>query len=143
MISDITLGQFFPGKSVVHRMDPRVKLCLTVYFIVLIFCAQNFVTMAATIFMCFLGIGLSKVPVKLYLKSLKPILFIVVFTGVLNLFYGTGEPLVRFGFITITMNGILNSIMIAVRIVVLILISSILTFTTSPTQLTDAIERLL
>ena len=81
MISDITLGQFFPGKSVVHRMDPRVKLCLTVYFIVLIFCAQNFVTMAATIFMCFLGIGLSKVPVKLYLKSLKPILFIVVSTG--------------------------------------------------------------
>ena len=143
MISDITMGQFFPGKSVLHRMDPRIKLCLTVYFIVLIFCAQNFVTMAATIFMCFLGIALSKVPVKLYIKSLKPILFIVVFTGVLNLFYGTGEPLVKLGFITITMNGILNSIMIAVRIVVLILISSILTFTTSPTQLTDAIERLL
>lgn len=143
MISDITMGQFFPGKSPIHRMDPRIKLCLTVYFIVLIFCAQNFVTMAATILMCFVGIALSKVPLKLYMKSLKPILFIVAFTAILNLFYGTGEPLVRFGFITITRNGIVNSVMIAVRIIVLILISSILTFTTSPTQLTDAIERLL
>ena len=143
MISDITMGQFFPGKSVVHRMDPRVKLCLTVFFIVMIFCAKNFVTMAITILMCFAGILLTKVPLKLYRKSLKPIMFIVVFTAILNLFYGTGEPLVAFGPITITMNGIMNSIMIAVRIIVLILISSVLTFTTSPTQLTDAIERLL
>lgn len=143
MISDITMGQFFPGKSALHRMDARVKICLTIFFIVLIFCAQNFVTMAATILMCGLGIALSKVPLKLYMKSLKPILFIVAFTAVLNLFYGTGEPLVTFGFIKITMNGILNSVMISIRIVVLILISSMLTFTTSPTQLTDAIERLL
>ena len=143
MISDITMGQFFPGKSVMHRMDPRVKLCLTVYFIVMIFCAKNFVTMGITILTCFVGIFLSKVPMKLYMKSLKPILFIVVFTAILNLFYGTGEPLVKFGPVTITMNGIMSSIMIAVRIVVLILISSVLTFTTSPTQLTDAIERLL
>lgn len=143
MISDITMGQFFPGKSVMHRMDPRMKICLTVFYIVMIFCAKNFVTMALTIMMCFVGIALSKVPVKLYMKSLKPILFIVAFTAILNLFYGTGEPLVAFGPVTITMNGILNSVMIAVRIIVLILISSVLTFTTSPTQLTDAIERLL
>ena len=143
MISDITMGQFFPCKSVMHRMDPRIKLCLTVFFIVMIFCAKNFVTMALTIAMCFAAIALSKVPMKLYMKSLKPILFIVAFTAILNLFYGTGEPLVALGPIKITLNGILNSIMIAVRIVVLILISSVLTFTTSPTQLTDAIERLL
>ncbi|MGN0479298.1 MAG: energy-coupling factor transporter transmembrane component T family protein [Hominenteromicrobium sp.] len=143
MISDVTMGQFFPGKSVMHRMDPRIKMCLTVYFIVLIFCARNFVTMAATILMCFVGIALSRVPLKLYMKSLKPILFIVAFTAILNLFYGTGEPLFQLGFLTITKNGILNSVMISVRIIVLILISSILTFTTSPTQLTDAIERLL
>lgn len=143
MISDVTMGQFFPGKSVMHRMDPRVKMCLTVFFIVMIFCAKNFVTMALTILMCFVGIALSKVPMKLYVKSLKPILFIVAFTAILNLFYGTGEPTFEWGFIIITKNGILNSIMIAVRIVVLILISSVLTFTTSPTQLTDAIERLL
>lgn len=126
-----------------HRLDPRIKMCLTVYFIVLIFCSKNFVTLGATILMSLLGVVLSKVPLKLYLKSMKPILFIVVFTGVLNLFYGTGDPIFTLGFIHITRNGIVNSIMIAVRIVVLILISSILTFTTSPTQLTDAIERLL
>ena len=143
MLSDVTMGQFFPGKSVMHRLDPRIKMCLTVYFIVLIFCSKNFVTLGATILMSLLGVVLSKVPLKLYLKSMKPILFIVVFTGVLNLFYGTGDPIFTLGFIHITRNGIVNSIMIAVRIVVLILISSILTFTTSPTQLTDAIERLL
>ena len=143
MLSDVTMGQFFPGKSVMHRLDPRIKMCLTVYFIVLIFCSKNFVTLGATILMSLLGVVLSKVPLKLYLKSMKPILFIVVFTGVLNLFYGTGNPIFTLGFIHITRNGIVNSIMIAVRIVVLILISSILTFTTSPTQLTDAIERLL
>lgn len=143
MLSDVTMGQFFPGKSVMHRLDPRIKMCLTVYFIVLIFCSKNFVTLGATILMSLLGVVLSKVPLKLYLKSMKPILFIVAFTGVLNLFYGTGDPIFTLGFIHITRNGIVNSIMIAVRIVVLILISSILTFTTSPTQLTDAIERLL
>ena len=143
MLSDVTMGQFFPGKSVMHRLDPRIKMCLTVYFIVLIFCSKNFVTLGATILMSLLGVVLSKVPLKLYLKSMKPILFIVVFTGVLNLFYGTGDPIFTLGFIHITRNGIVNSIMIAVRIVVLILISSILTFTTSPTQLTDAIEHLL
>ena len=143
MLSDVTMGQFFPGKSVMHRLDPRIKMCLTVYFIVLIFCSKNFVTLGATILMSLLGVVLSKVPLKLYLKSMKPILFIVMFTGVLNLFYGTGDPIFTLGFIHITRNGIVNSIMIAVRIVVLILISSLLTFTTSPTQLTDAIERLL
>ncbi len=143
MISDITLGQFFPGKSAIHRMDPRMKICLTVFFIVLTFCARNFVNIALVYGVVFAGIFLSKVPMKMYLKSLKPILFIVAFTAILNLFYGTGEPLIELGFIKITLNGILNSILIAVRIVALILVSSILTFTTSPTQLTDAIERLL
>ena len=143
MIADITLGQYFPGKSLIHRMDPRLKICLTVFFIVLTFCAGNFVNIALVYAAVFAGMLISKVPVKMYVKSLKPILFIVVFTAVLNLFYGTGEPLLQLGFIKITLNGVLNSVLIAVRIVALILVSSILTFTTSPTQLTDAIERLL
>lgn len=75
-----------------HRLDPRIKMCLTVYFTVLIFCSKNFVTLGATILMSLLGVVLSKVPLKLYLKSMKPILFIVVFTGVLNLFYGHRRP---------------------------------------------------
>ena len=143
MISDITLGQFFPGKSVLHRTDPRVKICLTIFLIVLIFVARNFFSLGMVIAIVLLGIGVSRVPMKLYLKSLKPILFIIVFTAVLNIFYGTGEPLVTLGFLRITLNGILNSIFVSLRIVILILVSSLLTFTTSPTQLTDAIERLL
>lgn len=143
MISDVTLGQYFPSKSPVHSIDPRLKICLTVYFIVLIFCSFNFVSLALVLCCVAVAMALSKVPFRIYLKSLKPILFIVAFTSILNLFYGTGEPLLQIGFITITMGGILNSILIAIRIISLILISSVLTFTTSPTQLTDAIERLL
>ncbi len=143
MISDITLGQFFPGSSVMHRLDPRVKLCMTVYYIGLIFCSRNWITLALTVLTALSGVVLSKVPAKLYLKSLKPIWFLIAFTGILNLFYGSGEPIWSFGFLSITRAGIINAVMIAVRLVVLILISSVLTFTTSPTQLTDAIERVL
>ncbi len=143
MISDITLGQFFPAKSVLHRTDPRLKLCLTVYVIVLIFLAGNFFSLGAAVLYILLGMGLSRIPVKMYLKSLKPILFLIVFTAVLNMFYGSGEPLVQWGFLKITKNGVLNSVFVSLRIVLLILTSSILTFTTSPNQLTDAIERLL
>ena len=143
MISDITLGQYFPAPSVMHRMDPRLKLCLTVFSIVLIFVSRNFFSLAAAVLYIFLGIAFSKIPPKMYLKSLKPILILLVFTAVLNIFYGTGEPLVQWGWLKITKAGILNSVFISLRIVLLILASSVLTFTTSPTQLTDAIERLL
>lgn len=143
MVSDITLGQYFPGKSVMHRMDPRVKIVLIFAFIVLIFVAGNFAAIGLMV-ASVLGVMLiSGVPVKLYFKSLKMILFIVLFTSVLNLFYGTGEAIWSFGFLRITQNGINNSIFIAVRIASLILISSVLTFTTSPTDLTDALERLM
>lgn len=143
MISDITLGQFFPGKSPLHRLDPRLKILLVIFSIVLIFVASNFYSLGAVLCLVFLGIGCSRLSPKLYLKSLKPILFIVAFTAVLNVFYGTGDPLFQLGFLKITKNGIFNSIFISLRIVLLILSSSILTFTTSPTQLTDALERLL
>ena len=143
MLSDITLGQYFPAKSVMHRADPRLKICLTIFAIVLIFSSGNFFSLALAVGYILLGMGLSKIPVKLYLKSLKPILFIIVFTAVLNIFYGTGEPLWQWGIIKITRNGLLNSLFVSIRIIVLILASSVLTFTTSPTQLTDAIERLL
>ncbi len=143
MISDITIGQYFPTKSIIHRLDPRMKICLTIFFIVMIFTAFNFVNMALVMCFVFTQMVLSKVPMKIYAKSLKPILFIVAFTSILNLFYGTGEPLFSWGFINITWGSIFNSILISLRIVTLIFISSVLTFSTSPTQLTDAIERLL
>ena len=143
MISDITLGQYFPAKSPMHRTDPRMKICLTVFAIVLIFVARNFLSLAVSVLFIGVGMACSKIPLKLYLKSLKPILFIIVFTAVLNIFYGSGDPLVHLGWLKITLSGILNSVFVSIRIVTLILASSVLTFTTSPTQLTDAIERLL
>ncbi len=143
MLSDITLGQYFPARSVMHRADPRLKIALTVFSIILIFSAGNFFALGFAVGYILLGMALSRIPVKLYLKSLKPILFIIIFTAVLNIFYGSGDPLWQWGIIKITRNGLLNSLFVSIRIIVLILASSVLTFTTSPTQLTDAIERLL
>lgn len=143
MISGITFGQFFPGRSAVHRIDPRVKICINLALIVLMFMADNFWTLGVVGIFTFAAMALSKVPFKLYLKSLKPVLVIVIFTAVLNIFYGSGEPLVSFWIFKITKNGIFNCLFISARILLLILSSSILTFTTSPTKLTEAIERLL
>lgn len=143
MISDITLGQYFPQKSPMHRADPRMKICLVIFAIVLLFVAGNFASLALAVLFIGLGMALSRIPLNLYLKSLKPILFLVVFTSVLNIFYGTGEVLWQWGVLRITVNGLITCVFVAVRIIALILASSVLTFTTSPTQLTDAIERLL
>lgn len=144
MIKDITIGQFFPGKSAIHRLDPRIKLVLTVGLIVFVFVANT----AAAITLMTLAVAgtmaLTRVPIKLYFKGLRPILIIVVFTSILNIFYFTqGHVLLDLGFVKITDQGLLRSLLIAVRIACMILISCILTYTTSPTQLTDALERLL
>lgn len=143
MIRDVALGQYFPGSSLIHRLDPRVKITLTFVFILFIFIASNFqglFLMAALITVVLL---LSGVPLRQYFKSLKAVLFIVAFTAVLNLFYGTGKTLWSVGFVKITDGGVANAVFIAIRIVSLILISSVLTFTTSPTDLTDALERVM
>ena len=92
MISDITLGQYFPAKSPMHRTDPRMKICLTVFAIVLIFVARNFLSLAVSVLFIGVGMACSKIPLKLYLKSLKPILFIIVFTAVLNIFLWLRRP---------------------------------------------------
>lgn len=143
MIRDITLGQFIPGNGVVHKTDPRVKILILIAFITLIFCAFNFASLAVIAAAVMIVILLSDIPLKLYIKSLKVIIIIVIFTSVLNMFYGVGEPIWKFGFLTLTMSGIFRAVFVSVRIVLLILISSCLTFTTSPTDLTDAIERLM
>ena len=143
MIRDVALGQYFPGSSFIHRLDPRVKIALTFLFIIFIFVASNFeglLLMAALILLILL---LSGVPLRQYFKSLKAVFFIVAFTAVLNLFYGTGKTIWSAGFVKITDGGVANALFIAVRIVSLILVSSVLTFTTSPTDLTDALERVM
>lgn len=143
MISDITIGQFFPGKSLIHRLDPRVKLCLVMAVIVLLFVADNFASLGLMALFVILAMLASRVPMKLYAKSMKPVMIIVIFTALLQLFYGPGEALVSFWIFKITKNGIINSVFLSARILLLILASSVLTFTTSPTKLTEAIERLL
>ena len=143
MIGDIAFGQFIPGKSPLHRMDPRVKIILIFLFIVFLFVAQNFVALALPVLAALAAIFLSGVPLRQYLKSVKAVIFIVLFTSVLNLFYGGGQTLLKLGFMEIKSGGVSNAIFIAVRILTLILLSAVLTFTTSPNSLTDAIERLM
>ena len=143
MIKDITIGQYFPGRSAVHRMDPRVKLVLTIAFIVMLFLVKNplgFVLCTAFLIFCY---AISKIPVKMILKSIKPILPIILFTGILNLFFIDGDPIFTWGVLKLTWQGIYTSVTMALRIVLLIAGSSLLTYTTSPIALTDAIERLL
>ncbi|MFR1495786.1 MAG: energy-coupling factor transporter transmembrane component T family protein [Faecalibacterium sp.] len=145
MLRDITIGQHFPGNSLVHRFDPRLKLVLTVAYIVLLFAASN--PLGLTMSILFLGVmyKVAKIPVKMIGKSLKPILPIVLFTAVLNLFFvsGEGDPLVHFWFLTIYAEGVRYAVLMAVRVMALIAGTSLLTYTTSPIVLTDAIEQLL
>lgn len=143
MMKEITLGQFFPGKSILHRMDPRMKILLLIAFIAFIFAARNFAALGIISAAVFAAICLSGVSPKMYFKSVKAIIFIVLLTAGLNLFYGSGDPLWQFGVLKITQSGINTAVFIAVRIIALVLISAVLTYTTSPTDLTDAIERLL
>lgn len=140
---DITLGQYFPTNSLLHRLDPRVKIVSLIAYIVLIFCAFNFYALALMGATVLAIVIMSRVPLKMYLKSLKVIIIIVLITSVLNLFYGTGEPIAQWWIFKITWAGIHNAIFVCVRIICLILLSSTLTFTTSPTDMTDALERLM
>ena len=145
MLRDITIGQHFPGNSLVHRFDPRLKLVLTIAYIVLLFAASNPLGLTLSILFLAVMYRVAKIPGKMILKSLKPILPIVVFTAVLNLFFvsGEGEPLVHIGFLTIYAEGVRYAVLMAVRVMALIAGTSLLTYTTSPIVLTDAIEKLL
>lgn len=143
MISDITIGQYFPGNSVLHRMDARVKCVLLLFLLVSAFLCFNFYALGALVLFSVLLVAISRIPFKTILKSLKPLILVMLFTMILNLFYGDGKVLWQIGFLKITEGGVINAIFLAVRIIVLVLISSLLTYTTSPTMLTSAIESLL
>ncbi|MBE6774231.1 MAG: energy-coupling factor transporter transmembrane protein EcfT [Clostridia bacterium] len=143
MISDITIGQYYKENSLVHRLDARNKIILTVLMIAMIFSCKNFISMGIVALVVFLSVLLSKVPVKMFLKSLKPIIPVILFTAIINMFYVKGGQEWSFWIIKITEKGIYTAVFMAVRIILLIISSSILTYTTVPTMLTDAIERLL
>lgn len=143
MVRDVAFGQYFPGDSIIHKLDPRGKIIVFIAFIVVIFCTFNYFSLAITVAFTALFLILSKIPAKFYFKSLKVIIFIVIITSVFNLFYGSGDPIWQWWIIKVTWNGIHRAVFVTVRIICLILASSCLTFTTSPTELTDAIERLM
>ena len=143
MLKDITIGQFFPGNSAVHRLDPRVKIVLTVALIVLLFLAQGPVSYGLIILFLALVIGISRISPKMVVRGLKPILLIVMFTAVLNLFYTPGDYVWQWKFLHISVEGIRMAIFMVLRLMLLIIATSMLTYTTSPIQLTDGLERLL
>ncbi len=144
MLSEITIGQFFPGNSPLHRMDPRVKLVVIFAYIILIFIPQNWLGLGLGLAFLLVGVLLSQLPVRLILRSLRPILFIILITSVFNILYiDSGLVLLQWGWLKITTGGISNAVFIALRILALIVGSSLLTYTTSPTTLTDAMERLM
>ncbi|MBQ1977318.1 MAG: energy-coupling factor transporter transmembrane protein EcfT [Ruminococcus sp.] len=143
MSRDIAFGQFYPSGSVLHRLDPRVKLTSLIAIIVMIFCTSNFFSLGVVVSLVVASVLLSKVPVRLYLKSMKAIIIIILLTSVLNLFYGSGNVIAEWWIFTITDEGLENAITVAVRIISLVAVSSALTFTTSPTDLTDGLERLM
>ena len=145
MLRDITIGQHFPGNSVVHRMDPRMKLLVTVLYIVVLFAASNPLGLALSIGLLALLYVAAKIPLKLITKSLKPIMPVVLFTAILNLFFitGQGQPLFHWWFLKIYEEGVRYAVLMAVRVLALIAGTSLLTYTTSPIVLTDAIERVL
>ena len=143
MLKDITFGQYFPARSPLHSMDARVKLVLAVAMIVLLFVAGNAVSLLITLASVIVLMLLSRIPLKLYLRSLQPNLPIIILTSLLNALYiQGGTELFSFWVFTVTSKGVLTAVYMSLRIAMLILCSSMLTYSTSPTELTDAIERL-
>ena len=145
MLKDITLGQYFPGNSVVHRLDPRTKLIMLVLYIIALFCAASWISYGVVFVFLALTVVISSIPVKSLFRGMKPLILILVFTGVLNLFFtaGEGDPLVDFWIITIYAEGVVRAILMVARILVLISGTFLLTYTTSPISLTDGLESLL
>jgi energy-coupling factor transport system permease protein len=146
MISDITLGQFFPGKSIVHKLDPRTKIILATLFIVAVFVANNPIGLLSLAVLVMILVSVSGISLKVILKSIKPIVFILLFTVIINVFVtkGEGDPLVAFWIIEIYEEGIARAVFMAMRVLILIVGTSILlTYTTSPISLTDGLEGLL
>ena len=142
MLKDITLGQYFPGSTIIHRLDPRTKLIGLVCYIVALFLANSDASYALMVLVLVVLSALAHIRAKTLLSGLKPLLFIVLFTGVINLFYGKGEPLVQFWVLKITADGIRTAVFMVLRIMLLVCGTFLLTYTTSPLQLTDGLERL-
>lgn len=143
MLRDITLGQYYQTESVIHRLDPRVKLVTTICFIISLFIVDNWIGYLIAILFLALVIRLSRVPVKFMVRGMKSILFLLIVAGCFNLFLTPGEVIVSFWKLKITKEGIFLASFMALRLILLIMGSSVMTLTTTPNQLTDGLEKLL
>ena len=143
MLSNITIGQYYPGSSPVHKLDPRTKILITVLYIVMLFAAAEVIGLLPGIIFFILSYIISGVPLKMIFRSLKPIIPLIVFTAVLNLFFVGNDVIFEFWIIKITGEGLRFSIFMIVRIIALIAGTSLLTYTTTPIMLTDGLESLL
>jgi len=144
MLKDITLGQFFPGNSPVHRLDPRTKLIMLVVYIVALFTAVSWLSYAVCFLFLLAAIAVSKIPLKSILHGMKPLVVILVFTGILNIFFTAGETvLFSVWVITVTLEGLVRAFFMMIRILMLITGTFLLTYTTSPIALTDGLESLM
>ncbi len=143
MSSGVIMGQYYPVQSPVHAMDPRAKILLAVIFMVVLFLGNNFWAFLIMGGFAALAIGLSKVPVKMLVRGLRPIAFILIFTMGLHLFLTPGPEIFRIGPIAGTWSGLVQGLFIGVRLIILIMFTSLLTLTTSPIELTDGLEDLL
>lgn len=144
MLNNVTIGQFFPGDSFLYRLDPRTKLILTVLLIVMVFLVKSFIGFALVALLVLWCAVSTKIGVKYLIKGLKPMFFIIGLTFVLNLFLmNEGDVLLQLGFIRVTEGGLRTALFMALRLVLLVLCTQILTLTTSPIALTDALETLM
>ena len=143
MITDITLGQYFPGESVVHKLDPRIKIILTLLYIIILFMVNNFAGYILFAVFTFTIIFISSIPVKYVFRGLKPLIFIIVLTAFINVFMTGGTIAFSIGPLKATWEGIHMAVLMTLRLMFLIIGTSLLTFTTSPILLTDGIEKLL
>ncbi|MDO4315187.1 MAG: energy-coupling factor transporter transmembrane component T [Oscillospiraceae bacterium] len=144
MLKDITLGQYFPGTTLAHKLDPRTKILLVVLYIIALFCAKGLLTYAIMALCLAVCVRISKVGLKALVRGLKPVLFIILFTGILNLFFTPGDRyILEWGFLRISDTGLRNAVFMVVRIMLLIMGTFLMTYTTSPISLTDGLERLL
>jgi energy-coupling factor transport system permease protein len=143
MLKDITIGQYFPGDTPIHKLDPRTKILDVVLFIVALFCCKGIVGYLLTLLFLVAAVRTSKIKLKTILKGIKPLVVIIVFTAFLNMFYTSGNVIFKVWKLTLTDAGIENAIFMIARILMLVTGTFLLTYTTSPITLTDGLERLL
>lgn len=143
MIQDLTIGQYVPGNSIIHKIDPRSKLILTATFIVLVFFLNSFIDYIAIVVTSVLAIMFSDIPARYFFKGIRPVLFIILFTGIVNIFFMGNGTAVHFWIFSISIEGVLKSLQIVVRLISIIIVANILITTTPPLMLTIGIDRLL